>query len=138
MKDPDLFTGLKALVNSSFPKRCSCCGRVYESAEEFFRETQKVREGRNDLKPATEEDGTRILEVFRNCVCGSTMMEFFGDRRDTSAAGEERRKRFGVLLDQLAERGVDRAVGKQELLKLVRGQRSELIESLRGGGKAAQ
>jgi len=137
MSDAALFSGLKALADSSFPKRCACCGRVYASAEEFFRETQAVRAGRNDLKPATEEDGTHILEAFRNCVCGSTLMEFFGDRRDASPAGEVRRKRFGELLDQLVGRGVDRAVAKQELLKVVHGQRSELIEALRGGGQAA-
>ncbi|MDP2795468.1 MAG: hypothetical protein Q8O25_15535 [Sulfurisoma sp.] len=137
MSDADLFAGLKALVDSSFPKRCACCGRVYASAEEFFRETQKIRPGSRDLKPATEEDGTRIIEAFRNCVCGSTLMEFFGDRRDASLAGEGRRKRFGVLMQQLVERGVDGAVAKQELLKLVHGQHSELIEALREGGKTA-
>lgn len=137
MSDPDLFSGLKALVDSSFPKRCSCCGRVYASADEFFRETQKIRPDSRDLKPATEDDGTRILEVFRNCVCGSTLMEFFGDRRDASPAGEERRKRFGVLMDQLVGRGVDRVVAKQELLKVVHGQRSEIIDALRGNGKTA-
>ncbi|MBU0752679.1 MAG: oxidoreductase [Gammaproteobacteria bacterium] len=136
--DTALFAGLKALVDSSFPKRCSCCGRVYASAEEFFRETQAVRADRKDLKPAVEEDGTRIIEAFRNCVCGSTLMEFFGDRRDASPAGEERRKRFGVLMDQLMGRGWDSAVAKAELLKLVHGQRSELIEALRGEGKPAK
>lgn len=137
MSDTELFSGLRALADSSFPKRCACCGRVYASAEDFFRQTEKIRPGSRDLKPATEEDGTRILEVFRNCVCGSTLMEFFGDRRDASPAGEERRKRFGVLLGQLVERGVDGAVAKQELLKVVHGQRSELIETLRAGGKPA-
>ncbi|MCK9987662.1 MAG: hypothetical protein AzoDbin1_04134, partial [Azoarcus sp.] len=42
-------------------------------------------------------DGQVIVELFRNCVCGSTLMDCFRDRRDTSEAGLRRRARFGEL-----------------------------------------
>ena len=93
------FKDLRALAESAFPKRCANCGRTYATAEDFLAQTQHISPNRSGLKSSTDDDGAIIVEAFRNCVCGSTLMDFFSDRRDASAAGLARRQRFGELLD---------------------------------------
>jgi hypothetical protein len=51
----------------------------------------------------------------------------FHNRRDLSPAGAMRWQRFDELLRLIRERGIDAAVARRELLKLMRGQKSELI-----------
>jgi hypothetical protein len=36
------FKGLTALVETSFPKKCSCCGKIYQAAEQFLTETDQM------------------------------------------------------------------------------------------------
>ncbi len=125
--DATLFAGLQALAESAFPKRCSTCGRVFESARQFMLETEEIRRGQTGLKQSLDDNDRTIVEVFRNCPCGSTLMDFFSDRRDLSEAGLKRREKFGQLLDQLVARGLDGAVARTELLKVLRGEGSELL-----------
>lgn len=123
----ELFRGLNALEETSFPRTCSTCGRVYATAEQFLRETQGVSGNRTGLKESLDDDGSHIVEVFRNCVCGSTLMDVFGNRRDTSEAGVRRRKRFDELLAFLVSNGLEREMARTELLKVIRGGRSEIL-----------
>ena len=53
MNDRD-FAGLRALLESSFPKHCGNCGRVYESVEQFLAETEDMPDGRSSLKSALD------------------------------------------------------------------------------------
>lgn len=133
MNDPlshnDLFEGLQALAKSAFPKRCSYCGRVYHTAEQFLEETKQVRSDSSGLKQVLDE-GLLFLEVYRNCACGSTLMDFFSDRRDASEAGNRRRQLFAAMLAQLIGQGVSKATAHSELLKLVRHEKSALIEAI--------
>lgn len=125
--DETLFANLQTLVDSTFPKRCGNCGRNYATAAEFCAATSALSPDRSGLKQTYDDDGKPIVELFRNCVCGSTLMGDFHNRRDLSAAGSKRRQRFDELLRLLQERGIDGAVARRELLKLMRGQKSELI-----------
>ncbi len=125
-----LFEGLKALAETSFPKECASCGRVFESADQFLQETEDLRPDVYGLKEATEEDGSKIVEVFRNCPCGSTLMEFFGDRRDFSEAGLKRRERFEQLLVFLEANGLEKELARDELKKVMRGEKSEVLSSI--------
>ena len=127
--DPTLFAGLQSLVASAFPKQCKMCGRVYHSPQDFAVRTGAIS-GRVGFKAAVEEDGSRILELFRNCECGSTLMDVFRDRRDTSEAGLKRRQNFEQLLRKLQAKGIGRDVARQELLKVMRGEKSELLDQL--------
>lgn len=127
--DSSLFAGLQSLVASAFPKQCKMCGRIYNSPQDFAVKTAAIS-GHAGFKTAVEEDGSRILELFRNCECGSTLMDVFRDRRDTSPAGLQRRQNFEKLLQKLQAKGIDRDVARQELLKVMRGQRSELLDRL--------
>jgi hypothetical protein len=122
-----LFANLRALAESSFPKRCNNCGRIYATAEEFAVATAAIRPDISGLKQSYDEDGKAIVELFRNCVCGSTLMDTFDSRRDDSPAGLKRRRRFDELLRLLQARGIAAGVARDELLKLVRGQKSELL-----------
>lgn len=130
-KDNELFAGLRALAESAFPKHCKNCGRVFETAEQFLRETQKIDDERSGLKQSWDDDDNTIVEVYRNCICGSTLMDFFSDRRDFSQMGLQRREKFGKVLGRLVAHGLNAEIARVELLKILHGERSELIERLK-------
>lgn len=121
-----LFKGLSALSESSFPKKCPTCHHVYKNAEEYVNLTQSIR-GLSGLKSSEDDDGRPILELFRNCHCGSTLLDFFKDRRDTS----KERQLFGQLLKQLCHHGIEEEIARKELLKIKRGEISELLQNLK-------
>lgn len=126
--EAELYAGLRALADSAFPKSCRNCGRKFETADEFVRLTERVGSGTSGLKQSCDDDGSKILEVFRNCPCGSTLMDCFSDRRDSSPAGLARREKFGQILDMFVSRGLDRTLARVELLKILRGEPSALIK----------
>lgn len=134
MNDPqqdDLFASLHALVESTFPKRCRNCGREYADAATFIAATQPVSPGVAGFKASHDEHNHPILELFRNCPCGSTLLESFEDRRDDSAAGLRRRERFGALLGKLEAGGITRQAARHELLLMIRGEPNNLFELIR-------
>jgi hypothetical protein len=127
----ELFAGLKALAESAFPKHCKNCGRTFQTASDFISETQLINSNQSGLKQSWDDNDVTIVEMYRNCPCGSTLMDFFTDRRDHSAAGLQRREKFGKLVEQLVSHGLTPDGARQELLKILRGQKSEVIEQLR-------
>jgi len=129
MNDRD-FAGLRALLESSFPKHCGNCGRVYESVEQFLAETEDMPDGRSSLKSALEDDGSEIVEVFRNCACGSTLMDEFNSRRDDSDQGKKRRAEFDNMLEALRRHKLPDSVARTEILNFLKGRPSHLIELL--------
>jgi len=126
----DIFEGLKALADSSFPKQCASCGKRYETAEQFLKETEDLNT-KSGLKNSVDDDGSSIVEAYRNCICGSTLMDFFTDRRDLSEKGLYRRKKFGEMLDALVEAGEDKEQMRVELLKILRGENSDILKKYR-------
>jgi len=134
--DPGLVAGLKALAEASFPKRCANCGAVYVDVHDYAQRTARISPTRSGLKQSRDDDGCTIVELFRNCVCGSTLMDFFSDRRDLSDAGAGRRHRFAELLAYLVGTGLDRAVARDELLKVMRGEASEILARIKSSKKA--
>lgn len=123
------FAGLKALSRDEFPKHCACCGRIYRTEEEYFRETRSLRDGRTGLKHAEDDDAASMVELYRNCVCGSTLMAYFSDRRDQSPAGLKRRQLFDELRAFLEKTGMQHELAHAELLKVMHGETSETLES---------
>lgn len=119
--DP-LFDGLKALAEAAFPKRCRGCGRTFDDATQFLTETQSLRNGVSGLKQSVDDDASTIVEVYRNCSCGSTLMDFFNNRRDASDAGTHRRGLFEKLITHLESKGMTRAEGRTYLLGVMRGK----------------
>lgn len=128
-EDRELFDGLQALSDSAFPKKCGNCGREYRSPDEFLARSQAIP-GRSGLKESLDEDDTAIVEVFRNCECGSTLLDFFEDRRDTSAKGNRRREVFGKMLELLKDKGLSTAEARDELKGVMNGRPSETLARL--------
>lgn len=125
--DAELYAGLQAIAAGTFPKHCALCGRSYRDVDEYVAQTQRVGSGRSGLKQTTDDDGQVVLELFRNCVCGSTLMDCFNNRRDTSEAGLRRRARFGELVDSLVAKGLEHTWARAELLNVLRGKPSRIL-----------
>lgn len=84
------FKGLRA-AQATFPRNCRNCGRIYQSAEDFLAQTADLPAGKSGLREMLDDDEQTVVAVFRNCVCGSTLMDEFQSRRDVSPAGLARR-----------------------------------------------
>lgn len=125
--DGNIYKGLQALSNSSFPKKCSTCGIRYETVEDYVSKTESIRK-MSGLKESFDDDDKPIVELFRNCVCGSTLMDVFNNRRDLSPSGLKRRKKFDELLNRLVDKGFTAETARDELLKIMRGEGSELLK----------
>lgn len=122
MQEQLFFDGLRALAEAAFPKHCACCGRVFATADEFILQTQAMRQNVSGLKQSFDDNNVAIVEVYRNCLCGSTLMDFFSDRRSTSETSQQRRRLFERLLPLLQEKGMERHAAREYLLHVVRGQ----------------
>ena len=125
--DASLYAGLQEVAAGAFPKECRMCGRRYESVHDYITQTQRVGNGSSGLKQSRDDDGHVIVDLFRNCVCGSTLLNSFGDRRDTSEAGLKRRARFAELVERLVAQGLAPDVAHDELLKVLRGEKSAIL-----------
>ena len=123
------FQHLQSLESQYYPKVCNNCHRVYETPESFLLETCALH--RNGIKSCEEEDGSVVIEVFRNCCCGSTLLGNFSNRRDMTDDGVERRKIFAELLGFLELQGVEKEKARQELRNLFSGKRVSLPQLLR-------
>lgn len=135
------FAGLKALSHDNFPKRCRNCGREFASAADYFQQSQAIRPDITGLKAADDEEEGPLVEVFRNCLCGSTLLVNCASRRDHSASGHSRRRLFDELLSYLVRHGIERAQARGELLRVASGERSEVLEAwygqIAGRGRSA-
>lgn len=124
-KDQLFFVGLKALAEAAFPKRCNSCGRVFETAQQFITESKALRVGVTGLKQGYDDDERPIVEVYRNCPCGSTLMDLFSNRRDTSEEGGQRRQLFNTAKSYLISRGLSPSEARLCLIRLLRGDASD-------------
>jgi hypothetical protein len=127
-----ILDGLRVLSKTAFPRKCATCGRVYNSFEEFISESRPL-EGRSGLLEnigCPEEGDDPIVEIYRNCVCGSTLLEFAINRRDTSEHGLRRRAIFNKLLKLLVKRGLSGEVARNELLLLLQSKKSQVLENM--------
>ncbi|MCG7900565.1 MAG: oxidoreductase [Candidatus Thiodiazotropha lotti] len=127
-----LLEGLQELSDTAFPRVCTNCGKEYPDLQTFIYETQQL-EGRSGLMEnvgCPDEGDEPIVELYRNCICGSTLMEFFSDRRDTSEVGLQRRQLFDNLLAQLVEMGVSTEEARNELKLFLSTGKSVLLEKM--------
>ncbi len=127
----ELYRGLQAIADDSFPRTCPRCGKVFNSADDFLvRETKGLHNSTGLRSSHDDEENQTVVEVYRNCPCGSTMVEFFRERRDMSEVGIRRRERFDKLLEILLRRKIPREEARQALLLAMRGQSSKILENL--------
>lgn len=132
----ELYAGLREMFADSFPRSCRNCQRRFDSLDDWLEHTRPMARG-SGLKQSFDEDDQVIVELFRNCVCGSTLMEACSDRRDQTPEGEGRRERFARLIELLVARGLSREDARLELLAARQGKLSErlraLLDAARGG-----
>lgn len=121
-----VYEGLNSLAGEQFPKKCATCGRVYANIEEFLMQTQCLI--RSHGLDESKDDANKRVYLYRNCACGTTLMEPFRDRRDFSPRGDMFRQKFDRILDMLAEAGLERDVARQELRKIFRGGKSNILK----------
>jgi len=126
----EFLQGLRELAESAFPKRCPTCGRTFETAAEFIARTQPVRTDHSGVKQSQDDNGVAMLELYRNCPCGSTLMDFFSERRDVSGKGLMRRQRFAELHVPGGKRHGQGDCARAELLKVMRGEPSEVLKKI--------
>lgn len=124
------FDGLKALSKTAFPRQCRACGRRFESPHDFIQQTKAVGSGVSGLKSARDESDRPIVELFRNCPCGSTLLDCFDDRRDLSEPGHRRRKLTDQLMHLLENKGMPKDQARVEVLKRLKGERSEILTQM--------
>lgn len=122
----EIYEGLLALNEAMFPKVCGRCGQVFHSSEDYLHKTRRMFRC-NGLR-RYEDSGLNFVGLYRNCRCGSTLLALFQDRRDASESGIRRRSRFEVVLDQMVSAGWDRAIAREEVEKVLAGQKSTLLE----------
>lgn len=123
-----LSEGLQALAHSAFPCVCQGCGQKFESMNEFVSITNdNEASSPSSLNQNVDEKGTPYLEITRQCSCGSTLKGEFGDRRYTSEAGIRRRENFTYVLEFLNDKGFNQNDARDELLKLICGEKSEAL-----------
>jgi hypothetical protein len=122
----EIYAGLRQLADSAFPKRCRTCGREYQSSTEFLAATLPPRDDVSGLKQTRDDNGQEIVELFRNCVCGSTLLESYLNRRDHSDRGIMRRNQFQDMVERLVATGCTAETARDELLRFVRGQPNDL------------
>ena len=125
------YSGLRPREDSAYPRKCRNCGRVFETPDDFFTETRDIRADKSGLKQLVDDDSLIMVEAFRNCPCGSTLMDYFDNRRNNSAAGRAKRKKFGELLNYLVQSGLDAQVAYAELIKITRGEESEILARMK-------
>ena len=68
-----------------------------------------------------------IVDLFRNCVCGSTLLESFRNRRNLSKDGIMHRMLFQDMVGKIEAMGYTAESARGELLKFMRGQPNELL-----------
>ncbi|MEH6626206.1 MAG: oxidoreductase [Motiliproteus sp.] len=126
-KFSELFEGLKALIEHGFPKECDGCGAVYENIEQFVELTNPV-DSDTGLK-SRDEQGSADVEMVRQCNCGQSLCAVCEDRRSCNPMALKRRDLFEHLLGILTEGGMPRKMAKSEILKVMRGEPSQLLTS---------
>jgi len=128
-KTTELLKGLIALSDATFPKRCANCGAAYASVKEYVEKTEDVA-GQSGLKKGYDDDDKPIVQLFRNCVCGSTLMDCFKDRRDISEAGIKRRALFDNLINSLTRKGLSAETARKELRNVLQGEPSAVLATM--------
>jgi hypothetical protein len=112
------------LQQSSFPRACESCQKVYQNEREFFRDTAPVANDDDNAgaRIQANSDNGGYLEISRHCPCGAIVKERFHSRRDLSEEGLRDRATFEDLLKAVEESGVERAQARTMLLDFLAGE----------------
>ncbi|HVU26049.1 MAG TPA: hypothetical protein VHE13_18095 [Opitutus sp.] len=101
---PEPYTGLKVRPDDPFPLTCERCRKEYRNLPDFIARTTAVFQSSGLMERADPASGTFVL-LLRNCACGTSLALRCHDRRDHSAGGALRRRRYDILVEMLIESG---------------------------------
>ncbi|MCB1615455.1 MAG: hypothetical protein KDI30_05520 [Pseudomonadales bacterium] len=109
------------LEPDSFPKTCPMCNTVYSDEIDFFERTHSLPHVNSDIRPVEDEnaDPQVYLEIYRNCNCGTTLMELFHCRREQTASENRKRLLFEILLDAMEAIGHKRKDARDILFEFM-------------------
>lgn len=88
----------------------------------FLKETTIATNASSRIKVIREPNLEHVdvfLEVFRDCRCGSTLMEMFHCRRDLTEPGIRKREIFDTLLQGLKKSGYETADARMLVLEFI-------------------
>ncbi len=122
--------GLRSVVDGDFPKTCRNCGRSYQTLEEFIRDTVSTSAG-TGLKQGFSDDEQAIVELFRHCQCGSTLMSPVHSRRGNSDLASECREQFDRLVAQMATSGRTHESAREDLRQVITGSYGDILAQLK-------
>ncbi|MBL1292870.1 MAG: CbiX/SirB N-terminal domain-containing protein [Thiotrichales bacterium] len=123
--------GLCGVVDDDFPKTCRNCGRTYQTMGEFIRDTVSTIAGAG-LKQGFTDDEQAIVELFRHCQCGSTLMSpGQKSRRGNSDLASECREQFDQLVAQMAAAGKTHESAREDLRQVITGGYGDILEQLK-------
>ncbi len=88
---------LSSMYQSVFPKKCTCCGKVFETRDDYLKETKELE----DVSTVFNPDSEKSVQEYRNCTCGSTILVMTNDRRLTNKFGVARRELFDICLKKM-------------------------------------
>ena len=98
--------------------------------DDFLSQTKEISQ-KSGLKQSYDDDDSTIVELYRNCVCDSTLMDLCSDRRDTSESVLQRRNKFSSLIAHLGKAGIDTGTARTELLKVMNGEISDILKNIK-------
>lgn len=116
------------LNENTFPRTCPRCQTLFSDEADFFARTSAIPHAGSDVRVIRDDDDVLrsmhapvavYLEVYRNCACGTTLMERFHSRRDMSENGLRRRQAFGEMLGMLEKTGCGRDEARHKLLDFI-------------------
>lgn len=113
-----LLETFRRLVACSFPKKCASCNRVYSDLQDFVARTRALSQS-GGLLEQLDDAARDVIDLNRNCACGSTLMVVISERRDISDAGKALRRDFQRALDDMTAGGVDAKYARRHLLDLM-------------------
>jgi hypothetical protein len=122
---------LAHLVSDSLPKVCQSCGRRYEDLDAFLQNTHRIPFATGLFQREEGEDGNDIIDLIRNCPCGSTLMVVFHNRRQHSPRKQRKRRLFDRLMHVLEQEGVETETARTELRHAVRNEPTPLLDHSR-------
>ncbi|MBL4852287.1 MAG: CbiX/SirB N-terminal domain-containing protein [Gammaproteobacteria bacterium] len=122
--------GLRSVADSDFPKTCRNCQRSYQTLSEFIRDTVSTTP-ETGLKQGFNDEEQAIVELLRNCQCGSILMSPVHSRRGNSDLASECREQFDQLVAQMAATGRTHESAREDLRQVITGGYGDILEQLK-------
>lgn len=120
---------LRTLDDTAFPLTCTACGTQFDNARMFLATTTAAF-GNEGLTETYGGDGSRVLDIGRNCTCGRMVVQRFMSRRNYSTEGSMFRNVFGEKMKEMQHHGARKSAAHDALLNLLHARGKEAVMTL--------